>query len=213
MQLQFQMLSNASQQNKGAANAQGVHGGPLSSNQALHLSRRSPSLVTKPPLAPPTQQPNLQRGNLMKPSFQVRFCLPGFQSSHHVKERVSKLSLLLLGAHDIGSKCCTPCTKYKPWLCCKHTLKCKMMSSFLPIGRGIRNLWLSLWHWAYMSVRLSLFLQGAMEIAAQGNKAGINGGLASMPAVQSGFAMGNNSHQAAAMQQQQQVVLHPSTFC
>ena len=48
-------------------------------------------------------------------------------------------------------------------------------------------------------------LQGALDIAGQGSKPSINGGLASMPAVQSGFAMASNSQQAAALHQQQQV--------
>lgn len=43
-----------------------------------------------------------------------------------------------------------------------------------------------------------------MELAAQAGKPSINGGLASMPSVQSGFAMGSSSHQAAALHQQQQ---------
>lgn len=50
-----------------------------------------------------------------------------------------------------------------------------------------------------------MLAQGALEIAGQGSKPSINGGLASMPAVQSGFAMGNSSQQAAALHQQQQV--------
>lgn len=65
--MQFQMLSNAAQQGKSQGGAAG-----LGSNQALHLSRRSPSLVTKPPLAPSGQpQPSQQRSSLAKPSFQA----------------------------------------------------------------------------------------------------------------------------------------------
>lgn len=61
------MLSNAAQ-----GKGQGVAPGGLGGNQALHLNRRSPSLVTKPPLAPAGQpQPSQQRSSLAKPSFQV----------------------------------------------------------------------------------------------------------------------------------------------
>ena len=66
------MLSNAAQQGKGQGLASGGQAGGLGSNQALHLSRRSPSLVTKPPLPPSGQpQPSQQRSSLAKPSFQA----------------------------------------------------------------------------------------------------------------------------------------------